>query len=188
MLLAMVVLTGLATISALTVVSVEGGFKTTANDRFHSIAVYAAESGGAAAMEYLRANVSPTQGWKAFISASNATLVPLPAIYGNNVLPGVTGNPFSTDVRAWYHIDILNDRADPGYATGFDSNLRVIIRATGHGPNGALAILEWDVASGTDSTQRPCTGYAQENLSEDNSGTNECLKNIQADVTATYTP
>jgi hypothetical protein len=42
----MIVLSALGTLSALTVVSVEGGLAMTGNDRFHAIAVYAADFNG----------------------------------------------------------------------------------------------------------------------------------------------
>ena len=53
----MIVLSGLGALSALAVVSVRGGMKTQSGDRFHGLATYAAESGGAVAMDFLRKNV-----------------------------------------------------------------------------------------------------------------------------------
>src|SRR4051794_29233978 len=85
--LAMIVLTALGTASGLTVVSVQGGIATATNDRAHTIATYAAESGGAVGMEYLRTNVNAGTGWSAFISASNATIQSPSGITGNSVLP-----------------------------------------------------------------------------------------------------
>ena len=61
----MIVLSALGALSSLTVVSVKGGIATTGADRFHSIAMYAAESGGAAAMDYLRKNIDTVNGWNA---------------------------------------------------------------------------------------------------------------------------
>ncbi len=189
MLLAMIVLTGLGALSALTVITVQSGSQTTSADRFHSIAVYAAESGGAAAMNWMRDNVDPTLGWSAVMEPNNTSLWSPTEIVGNNILPGATGNPFSDDVNAWYRVEIMNNRSDGGYTAGDDTDRRAVIRVTGHGPDGAIAIIEWDVMAGTDAAQRPCTGYAQENLSEDNSGTNECLRNINTSGGAvTYTP
>ena len=188
MLLAMIVLTGLGALAVLTVSSVQGGTTTASNDRFQSIATYAAESGGAAAIEFLRANVHPSEGWKAFVTPSNASPVVPTAIVGNEKDPGEAGNPFSADMNASYRIEILNNRGDAGYAAGLDSDMRVVIRSTGYGPNGAVAIVELEVASGTDAAQRPCTGYAQENMSEDNSALNECLKNINFADTKKFKP
>jgi hypothetical protein len=41
----------------------------------------------------------------------------------------------------------LNNRDDPGFAAANNNDLdgRIIIRVTGRGPQGALAILEWEV-------------------------------------------
>ncbi len=189
MLLAMIVLTGLGALSALTVITVQSGSRTTSADRFHSIAVYAAESGGAAAMNWMRENVDPTLGWSGVMQPNNTELASPSDILGNNVLPGATGNPFSDDINAWYRVEIMNNKSDSGYSAGDDTDRRAVIRVTGHGPDGAIAIIEWDVMAGTDAAQRPCTGYAQENLSEDNSGANECLRNINtAGGAVTYTP
>ena len=58
LMISMIVLTGLAALGNLTVVTVQGGSTAAAADRFHTIAMYAAESGGAATMEFLRTNVS----------------------------------------------------------------------------------------------------------------------------------
>src|SRR5262245_48322821 len=105
MLLAMIVLAALGTLSALTVVSVEGGIATVGNDRYHQIAVYAAESGGAAAMDFLRKNLNLTTGWTAFVSANNAN-PPQPDLPGNNQDVGTSGNLFSSDVPSWYSVQI----------------------------------------------------------------------------------
>ncbi len=187
MVLAMIVLVALATLSGLTVVSVQGGIATTSNERFHTLAVYAAESGGAAAMDYLRANVgNGGAGWSTYVAANGAA-TPLAAI-GNNVAPGVTGNPLDLDVRSSYTVEVYNNRSDPGYAAGNDLDNRVVVRSTGHGPNGAVAIIEWDLQAGTQSTARPCPGYGQKGLSEDGAGRNDCLGTINTSSTATFTP
>lgn len=188
MLLAMIVLSALGTLSALTVVSVEGGIATTGSDRFHAIAVYAAESGGAAAMDFLRRTVSPTTGWTAYVSAKNAN-PSQPGLAGNNQAVGATGNLFSADIQGWYSVQILNNRNDSGYATGADNDKRVIIRSTGYGPNGAVAVVEWDItAQNVTGMGRPCSVYAQRGEAEDDSGRNDCLGTINTSDTATFRP
>jgi hypothetical protein len=188
MLLALIVLGALGTLSALTVVSVQGGIATAGNDRFHSIAVYAAESGGAAAMDFLRKNLNLSTGWASFVSPGNAS-PPQPAIAGNNQAVGSTANPFSSDMLGWYSVQILNNRADSGYATGADNDKRVVIRSTGYGPNGAIAVIEWEI-TGQNATGlgRPCSVYSQRNESEDDSGRNDCLGVINTGDTATFRP
>ncbi|HEU0029743.1 MAG TPA: hypothetical protein VFQ53_03850 [Kofleriaceae bacterium] len=188
MLLSMIVLTALATLSGLTVVSVQGGITTSSNDRFHQIAVYAAESGGAAAMDFLRKNVNKVTGWQKFISANNAN-PQQPNIPGNNAPIGTPGNLFSTDMQGWYSVTILNNRSDPGFTTGADSDKRVIIRSTGYGPNGAIAIIEWEIsAANITGLGRPCPGYGQKGMGEDGAGRNDCLGTINTGTTATFRP
>ncbi|HEY6173116.1 MAG TPA: hypothetical protein VIX73_01685 [Kofleriaceae bacterium] len=188
LMLAMIVLAALGTLSALTVVSVQGGIATAGNERFHAIAVYAAESGGAAAMDFLRKNVNLSTGWKSYISASNAS-PQQPNLPGNNQLNGAAGNLFSADIMGWYSVTVLNNRGDTGYATGDDNDKRVVIRSTGYGPNGAVAVIEWEItAQNITGLGRPCSVYAQRNESEDDSGRNDCLGTLNTGDTATFRP
>ncbi|HEU4726824.1 MAG TPA: hypothetical protein VFT22_03015 [Kofleriaceae bacterium] len=186
--LAMVVLAALGTLSALTVVSVQGGIATTGADRFHSIAVYAAESGAAAAMDFLRTHINLSTGWTSYVSARNAS-PPQPNLPGNNQEAGAPGNVFSPDVVGWYSVQILNNRSDTGFATGADNDKRVIIHATGYGPDGAVAIVEWEITGqSVTGLGRPCSVYAQRDESEDGSGRNDCLGVINTGDTATFRP
>jgi hypothetical protein len=188
MLLAMIVLTTLATLSGLTVVSVQGSLASASADRFHAMSVYAAESGGAAALDFLRKNISLQKGWSAFVSPSNVKPVS-PVFPGNNVRPGQPGNLFSADTQGWYSVQLLNNRNDPSYALGQDGDARVIIRSTGYGPNGAVSVLEWEI-SGLSVTGlgRPCPGYGQRGMSEDGAGRNDCLGALNTSETATLQP
>jgi hypothetical protein len=188
MVLAMIVLAALGTLSALTVVTVQGGIATAGNERFHMVAVYAAESGGAAAMDFLRRNINLTTGWKAYVSANNAS-PPQPSLPGNNADVGTTGNLMSSDMPGWYSVQILNNRSDTGFATGDDNDKRVVIRSTGYGPNGAVAVVEWEItAQNALGLGRPCSAYSQKNESEDGSGRNDCLGTLNTADTATYRP
>ncbi|MDB4959437.1 MAG: hypothetical protein JWO36_7006 [Myxococcales bacterium] len=188
LILALVVLTALGTLSMLTTFSVRGGIQTTANDRFHAIALYSAESGAAVAMDFLRTNIDATLGWKAYVSANNASPPSPSAIPGNSVASGTSGNPFSNDMLASYKIEIYNNRDDSGYATGLDNDKRVIVRSTGYGPDGAVAIIEWEIKSNVGSSTRPCPSYGQKNESEDNSARNDCLGTIDTTQSGTYSP
>jgi Tfp pilus assembly protein PilX len=109
MVLATIVLTALATLSGLTVVSVQGGIATSSNDRFHTIAVYAAESGGAVAMDYLRKNINKASGWTAFVTPSNSS-PQQPAARNNSCCVPGTCSRWTCRVNAW----ILNNRSDTG--------------------------------------------------------------------------
>lgn len=188
MILAMIVLTALATISGLTVVSVQGGIASTSNDRFHTIAVYSAESGGMVAMDFLRKNVNLTSGFSAYVTPSNINPVQ-PNIPGNNIPNGVAGNLFNPDMQGWYSVQILNNRTDAGFAAGTDQDSRVIIHSTGYGPNGAIAVIEWEInAANITGLGRPCPGYAQKSMGEDGAGRNDCFGIINTGDTATFRP
>jgi hypothetical protein len=188
MILSMIVLTGLATLSGLTVVSVQGGIATTGNDRFHTIAQYAAESGGAAAMDFMRKNYDHATYWSAFVEPYNVNN-PTPNVFGNGALPGTANNLFSPDMNAWFRVEIFNNRNDLGYSAGADQDKRVVIRSTGYGPNGAIAIIEWEIqADAASGYGRPCPGYGQKGMSEDGAGRNDCLGVINTLDTATFSP
>jgi len=188
LLLAVIVLSALGTLSALTVVSVRGGLTTAGNDRFHAIAVYASESGAAAAMDFLRKHINLTSGWTAYVSAENAA-PPQPNLPGNNQDIGTAGNLFSPDMQGWYRVEIRNNLDDPGYAAGEDEDKRVVIRSTGYGPNGAVAVVEWDITGeNVTGIGRPCSVYAQRNESEDDAGRNDCLGVLNVGDTATFRP
>jgi hypothetical protein len=181
--LALIVLSALGTLGMLSIIGIRSSSQTTANDRFHSIALYAAESGGAAAMEYLRANLDPNTGWTSLLSPGA-----IDDVAGNNVAHGASGNPFSSDIKASYMVEIFNNRNDTGYSSGTDTDKRVIIRSTGYGPDRAVAVIEWEVQSSASTVERPCPTYGQKGMSEDNAGRNDCLGTIDTSQTATFTP
>jgi Tfp pilus assembly protein PilX len=186
--LALIVLAALGTLSALTVVTVEGGIATAGNERFHTIAVYAAESGAATAMDFLRKNINLSSGWTSYVSARNAS-PPQPSLPGNNQDVGTAGNLFSADVPGWYSVQILNNRSDTGYVTGADNDKRIVIRSTGYGPNGAIAVIDWEITGqNVTGLGRPCSVYAQRDEAEDGSGRNDCLGVINTGDTATFRP
>jgi hypothetical protein len=185
----LIVLTGLITLGGLTVLAVQGGISASGHQRHRSTALYAAESGAAAAMDYLRRNVDTTSKWSAFVEPNNVAPQFPADIVGNGVPPGAPGNLFSADIRAWYEVEILNNLDDDGFAAGDDEDGRVIIRATGHGPNGTVAQVEWQVGvQVTGAGGRPCPGYGQKGMAEDGAGRNDCLTNIVATDVATFSP
>jgi len=149
LLLALIVLSALATLGSLTVVSVQSSLTSSTMDRAQTIAMYAAESGGVLAMDFLRNHFDNVAGWSALVTPANAGAAPLSAalLPSNGALPGTPGNPFSSDQRAWFSATILNNRDDPSFhePANCDRDARVIIRVTGNGPQGSLAIIEWEV-------------------------------------------
>jgi Tfp pilus assembly protein PilX len=186
--LAMIVMTALSTLAGVTLVMVKGGISTVSNDRFHTLAMYAAESGGAAAMDFLRANVDPNTGWKAFISANNSALQTPAGIAGNTIPSGSAGNLLGPDTQGWYTVQVLNNRTDTGFTTGDDNDKRVVIRSTGYGPNGATATIEWEVGAGVGTLGTPCSEYAQRGMAENGGGGNDCLGAINQGDSATMRP
>lgn len=186
---ALIVLTGLVALGGLTVLAVQGSVSSAGHARHRSTALYAAESGAAAAMDYVRRNVDTTTKWSAFVEPSNVSPQMPADIVGNGVVHGAPGNLFAPDIRAWYEVEILNNLDDDGYALGDDNDGRVIIRSTGHGPNGTVAQVEWQVGvQVTGAGGRPCPGYGQKGMAEDGAGRNDCLTNIVATDVATYSP
>ena len=131
LLVALIALTGLIAIASLTVMSVQGSIATSSADRFSAIALYAAESGAASAMDYLRKNININQNAnppvktfpKDFVSAGNASPPVLPDIPGNNAQPGDPGNLFRSSMNAWFTVDLLNNRGDAGFNAGHVAGL-----------------------------------------------------------------
>src|SRR6266540_3745115 len=88
LLVAMVALTAMLGIGALAMLSVQSGVKTAGNDRFQTIALYSAESGAWAGLDFLRDNCDTTNLFSAFVPSA-AGVAQMPAgIYGNNIQPG----------------------------------------------------------------------------------------------------
>ncbi len=192
MLVAMVALMALLSLGSLTVLSVRGGQTAAGHDRFTSIARYSAESGIAAGMEFLRANLDPDVMWSAQVSPYNETILMPAQILGNGIRPGEDGNPLSSDMNAWYEVEILNNETDPRFAAeeNNDSDGRVRLRARGHGPNGTVTVIEMEVAlSGAlASAEVPCPSYAQKNITAHGTGHNPCLGTIESTNVATFKP
>lgn len=153
MLVMLIVMVALGTIAGLTVISVQGGAATTNAQRFSSMALYAAESGAAAAMQYLKTNVhnkdAPQPYFSDLVTKSNDPPNAPSEIPGNNILPGVAGNLLSNDQQGWYEVTLLNNPNDPGFGSDSKRDTDGIIRiqVTGHGPNGAMKKIEWEVST-----------------------------------------
>ncbi len=195
MLVALIALTGLVTLGSLTVLSIQGGITAVSNDRSKSVALYIAESGAAAAQDYLRKNVHANTGTAAtsyfseLVEPNNVNPQKPTGIAGNGARPGEAGNLFSADMNAWYEVEIRNNAEDPGLSVGNDTDRIVIIRATGHGPNGSLAQVDLYVSAGpVGGLGRPCPSYGQKGMSEDGAGRNDCLTTVISTDVATYSP
>jgi Tfp pilus assembly protein PilX len=189
MIVSMVSLIALLGAGGLAIMSARTGVSATGTDRFSKVALYAAESGIAAATQYLRENRDAAANWSAYVEPNNEDVAPIAGIAGNGAEPDDAANPFSPTMRAWYEVIVLNNTSDPAYAAGDDGDGRVILRATGHGPNGATAVLEVEMQPGSGGNQGvPCPGYAQKNINELGAGHNPCLGTVDADDMDTYRP
>ena len=183
MLIVAVVLVAAVGVSGVTLLSVRGGVRAAAHDRSTNVALYAAESGVAAAMQFLRESYvlgDAADNWSALVEPNNEDVSPNPGIVGNTKKIGEAGNLFSGDTRAWYEVLILNNTDDPGYAAGNDTDSSVILRATGHGPGGAVAIIEVQIAPSSAGEGVPCDGYRQKAMDALGTGFNPCQEEVNA--------
>lgn len=189
MLLVLLAMSGLAALGGMTALSVRGGLDAAGTDRFKAIALYAAESGAAAGIDFLRKQSGAGTDWSIYVEPYNDDPQRPSGIEGNELLPGEAGTMFGADMQAWYEVEILNNPTDVDFALGNDTDDRLIIRSTGHGPNGATAQIEWEVRSNfAGASLAHCPAYSQRGLSEDGTGRNDCLVNVDSTDTATYTP
>src|ERR1041384_3967480 len=155
LLLALIVMSALATLGSLTVVSMQSSIQLSTNDRAQAIAMYAAAGGAAVTMVALRNlfSTAATPGWTAWSSYVTPRNLPpfpdiTPLVPSSGAQPGNASNLLDRDQNAWSEIQLLNNRDDPSFGTGAGTNETdgiVIIRSTGHGPQGSLAIVEWTV-------------------------------------------
>lgn len=190
MLVAMISLIGLIGVGGVALLATQGGLSGTAHDRFQSAALHAAEAGVAVAMDGLRGAHDPSERWSALVTPENQDVSLSSIVAGNGARPGDEDNLFSTDRQSWYEIEIHNNVSDPGYVAGEDEDSRVIIRATGHGADGATVILEVEVSGKSllidDTTV--CAGYGQRGLDADGSGRDDCMGVVDSGSTASFRP
>src|SRR5262249_55124249 len=106
----LIAITALLGLGALTVLSVQTEMSSAGQSRFSQAALYAAESGGSAGMDFLRNNCSADGTFfSAWVTPSNSAPMSPSAIVGNNVQSGQTGNPFAPATSMWYQVTILNN-------------------------------------------------------------------------------
>jgi hypothetical protein len=92
-------------------------------------------------MDFLRANENVD--WTPYFTVANIPVFPDPQFPTNRALPNPADVPFTRDQNAWFEIQFVNNRDDPGFPN--DTDKQIIIRATGHGPQESVAIVEWEV-------------------------------------------
>jgi hypothetical protein len=143
--MALITVAALLGLGATTLCSVQMELAHSGQSRFTESALYAAESGVATGMEFLRNHCDPASKFSAWVSPANASPPQPSQIVGNGLQPGVLGNLFAAGSDEWYEVSILNNREDPGFATGTDDDGTVILRAVGHGPDQTTVAVEADV-------------------------------------------
>ncbi len=161
LLIALLVLTGLLALAALSVTKVSRGVRSASQTRFQSIALFAAESGVSAGMDFLRNNTAPLTYYSVFVSPSNTIIQTPLGIAGNTVAAGTPGSVFGASSQMSYVVSVKNNTDDPGFIAGTDSDGIVVLHALGAGPDlsrveievrvqkivgvGSLKILDWHV-------------------------------------------
>jgi hypothetical protein len=190
MVVALVSLVGLIGVGGIALLAAQGGLSGTTHDRFQSVALHAAEAGVAVAMDALRNNHDPTEHWSALVTPENQDIEQWTDLPGNGAPPGDGDNLFSSDRKAWYEVELRNNVADRGFVAGEDDDARLIIRSTGHGPDGARVILEVEISgqSLTSGGALMCAGYGQRGLDADGAGRDDCMGVVDSGSTVTFRP
>lgn len=174
---ALIAVVALLGIGAVTLLSVQSDTQAGGHDRFQQSALYAAESGVAAGIEFLRDNCNPDGDfYTQFITANNSNPQVPTGILGNNAQPGTAQNPFSVG-NTWYKVTIYNNENDydsvndvDGYATGVDTDGIVILRSEGHGPGETVVTLELQLSSPQCIAAFCEQDYAQKGMNSLNTG------------------
>lgn len=174
---------------AVTLLSMQSEMVSAGQSRFQTQALYAAESGVSAGIDYLSNSWGGDFKFSASISANNAA-PPVPTqLLGNGIRPGQTGNLFSAGTDLWYEVAIYNNVNDTGFATGIDDDGVVILRSTGHGPDNTTAVIEVQVYNGAGMSNWCAQEFAQRNLTSRNDARAMCGEQVDATaVTRTITP
>lgn len=161
LLVAMIALVALVLLGSLTIVTVRSSLSGTTHERFKAVALSAAEAGIAVGINYARQRFVPGAFWSDLVEPEQIAHKPLD-LPGNDKKPEESGNIFNPDAKSWYVVEFLNNTDDGpyigplgtpafcaskhlGYCEGNDTDGRIIIRSTGHGPNNAAVRLEVEI-------------------------------------------
>jgi Tfp pilus assembly protein PilX len=140
LIVALIAVVALLGIGMVTMLSVRSDTSASGSDRFQQVAVYAAESGAYAGVDFLRSNCK-TDGtfFSQFLGTSPT------GITGNNVAAGASGNPFSSMPSTYYQVTIKNNATEASATV--DTDGMVILHSVGYGPNNTQAVVELEVSS-----------------------------------------
>lgn len=188
LILTLIAVSALLGLGALTLLSVQTELASTGQSRFNQSALYAAESGVAAGMDFLRNNCSPQALFTPWMSPSNQSPQQPVQIVGNGLKPGASGNVFSPDSDVWYEVSLLNNIEDPKFAVGVDWDGTVILHVVGHGPDQTVVTLEVEVQN-TNCLATFCEQeYAQRNVTARNDANAACSARVTSGTLRTMTP
>ncbi len=191
--MSMVVLVALLALGGISVLASRGGIGSAGHERFKAVALYAAESGIAAAMQQIHDGTDITtflrDNHQELSAEDYANDV---SVFGSGIKPGEQGNLFSADANAWYEVRLRNNVDDPDFdadpTADRDSDGRLIIRSTGYGPGGAAVVLEVELAQnggGGGSGGIACEQYSQEGENAKGTGYDNCIASVDGnDVNA----
>jgi Tfp pilus assembly protein PilX len=180
LIVALVAIVALLGIGMVTVLSVRSDTVAAGSDRFQTMALYAAESGVAAGMDFLRSNCPTTSAGFTSMLGTAPT-----GITGNNVQSG-TGYPFTTGSKNYYSVSIKNNAGETSAAA--DSDYTVVLRSVGYAPNSTQVVLEVEVTSPSCLTNDCQSGYAQGFNNAANDNTAKCVASITASSLRSSTP
>ena len=180
LLLAMIAITALLSLGALTVLTVQAEHQSGGQGRFEQQALYVAESGAYAGIDFLRSNCGTVNLFSQWVGTSPA------GIYGNGIQPGNTGNPFGTTNKAlWYEVSVQNNASDPGTSGGAcgsnpgpDCDGIVVLRSTGHGADNTVATVEVMVQNTSCLATFCAQEYAQRDVGERNTASVACSQRV----------
>jgi hypothetical protein len=168
---ALIAVVALLGIGVVTMLSVTSDTAAGGHDRFQQVALYAAESGVNAGMDYLRHNCDSANGgfFSNLVEPNNVNPQVPSGLYGNNVQPGQPANPFNgSSAQTWYKVTILNNTDDSGFAAGNDNDGLVVLHSEGHGPGDTVVTLEALVSSPACIATFCASGFAQERQNANN--------------------
>ncbi len=189
MVLALVATTSLLALGALTVTTVRAELLAAGQGRSSQQALYVAESGVHAGVDFLRTHCETVDLFTQWMSPGNQAPQQPSGVVGNNAAPGTPANPFGADdTSSWYSVEILNNAGDPGLDAGTDTDGIVVIRSTGHGPGQTVAKVTVTVQNDTCLAAFCAKQYAQRDVGERNTSSVACSQRITSGALRTVNP
>jgi Tfp pilus assembly protein PilX len=140
LIVAIIAVVALLGIGMVTMLAVRSDTSAGAADRFQQIALYAAESGAHAGIDFLSHNCQTNGNF--FTQYLGTTPG---GITGNTIAYGASGNPFSNMGSMAYTVTISNNTGEASATTDTDGT--VVLHSIGYGPNNTQVTIEVEVSS-----------------------------------------